>query len=123
VVFGRNIRCLGARTFINCTALESITIPDTVEEIGIRTFNSCTNLRSVTLGSGISEIPDYLFSCCYSLETLVIKSAVTSIGNFAFSEFPSLKESEYMGTFEQWNQVVIGTENAILDEIPIKCVQ
>jgi len=123
VVFGRNIRCLGARTFINCTALESITIPDTVEEIGIRTFNSCTNLRSVTLGSGISEIPDYLFSCCYSLETLVIKSAVTSIGNFAFSECPSLKEIEYMGTFEQWNQVVIGTENAILDEIPIKCVQ
>ena len=39
------------RAFAGCTALESITIPETVEVIGADAFNGCTSLESITFTS------------------------------------------------------------------------
>ena len=42
--------------FENCTALKSITIPDSVKEIGGSAFKGCTALKSVTLGNSVQVI-------------------------------------------------------------------
>ena len=119
VNFGANLHTLGPRTFINCYSLTEITIPDTITKIGLRAFNSCTSLRTVHLGSGITKIPSYLFSCCYSLERVSFGTPITAVDEFAFSECPALKKIYYPGTSADWNAVMIGEENDILDTVEV----
>lgn len=119
VHFGSNLHTLGPRTFINCYSLTEITIPDTITKIGLRAFNSCSSLRTVHLGSGITKVPSYLFSCCYSLERVSFGAPITSIDEFAFSECPAMKKIYYPGTAADWNAVVIGDENDVLNTVEV----
>ena len=57
---------LGEEAFVG-TALETISIPDSVEDIGVSCFSSCHDLTTVSIGANISEIPRRTFNCCYSL--------------------------------------------------------
>lgn len=84
--------CLGA--FANCSALQFITIPYSVQTIGIGAFKSCSNLRKVTfeknsllkeIGGGYSGNSYFgAFSDCISLETIEIPAEVETIGIAAF---------------------------------------
>ena len=50
-----------------CTSLNSITIPNSVEDIDRWAFSGCTNLITIIIGSGIKKIDHYAFSNCKSL--------------------------------------------------------
>lgn len=58
---------IGMDAFYGCFALQSVTIPDSVEEIGFAAFDSCISLESVTLGKGIRVIDAYAFDDCPKL--------------------------------------------------------
>ena len=73
------------------TAIESISIPDSVEEIGTSCFSSCHNLKTVSIAADITEIPRWAFNCCYELSDIIFPYTVTSIGELAFNECTSLK--------------------------------
>lgn len=75
---------IGSDAFRGCTALTSITIPDSVTSIGGYAFYYCSDLTSVTIGNGVTSIGYYAFSGCTGLESLTIGNSVTSIGNYAF---------------------------------------
>ena len=72
------------------SALESITIGDSITEIGVKKFKGFTNLTSVTIGSGVTTIDSSAFSGCTSLQTVTIGSGVTSIDNSAFNSCSAL---------------------------------
>lgn len=95
------------QTFNGCSALETATLPDTIEVIGEYTFNGCkkldldalpSNLRELgqyafnecesltkaVVPSGVTEIPEMAFTGCLSLEQIVLPDGITSIGNYAF---------------------------------------
>ena len=63
--------------FQNCTALESITLPDGVVEIGSYAFSGCSSLIEITLPDGLTCIGDYAFNFC---EDLTIVSLPDSLG-------------------------------------------
>ncbi|MDE5755387.1 MAG: leucine-rich repeat domain-containing protein, partial [Oscillospiraceae bacterium] len=74
----------GDWAFNNCSALESITIPDGVTSIGDSTFQNCVSLKTITIPDSITSIGDYAFDGCSILASVTIPNSVKSIGYSAF---------------------------------------
>ena len=75
---------LGSYAFQSCTALQSITIPNSVTSIGDYAFCSCYALQSITIPNFVTSIGSYAFYSCYALQSITIPNFVTSIGSSAF---------------------------------------
>ena len=72
-------------------ALDTIYLPDTLEEIGDDAFKACENLVTVDMPHVIS-IGDYAFRGCLSLEVIDIPSSVEYMGEFVFWECGAVRE-------------------------------
>lgn len=86
----RTVVAIAKDAFVDCTSLESISLPDTIEKIGSFAFRNCTSLKSVALPSGVTVISSYMFEGCTSLEEVTISSETTEIGSSAFANCTSL---------------------------------
>jgi len=53
--------------FYNCTGLESITIPNTIESIGDRAFCNCKGLKSIMIPDSVRNMGEKVFNYCESL--------------------------------------------------------
>lgn len=79
--------------FNNCTKLESIIIPNSVESIS-GAFIDCTSLKKVVIGTGTKTL-NGTFQNCSKLTNVEIRSKVlTSVGNSTFQNCRSLKKIE-----------------------------
>ena len=76
-------RIIYESAFFNCTALDSVSIPNSVWSIESNAFSN-TALRNVVLPKSLTTIETGLFNECTKLESVVIPASVTSIGNNAF---------------------------------------
>ena len=112
VQFPEGIMTINYGAFADCTALETLTLPDSLTEIVGRggykgAFSGCTALRNVKFGAGLVTIgsgtsatydssPDYYaytgaFGNCDNLETVEFGPNLKTIGDHAFSECIALK--------------------------------
>ena len=76
--------------FSQCSALTSVTIPDSVRRISEYAFYNCSTLARVTIGSGVTSVGESAFSGCSSLTSVTVPESVTSIGHSAFYGCSSL---------------------------------
>ena len=103
---------IGNYAFAECTALTSVTIPDSVTTISKLAFSTtgltdivipdsvttindlafynCSGLTSVTIGNGVTTISDEAFTNCTSLTSVTIGNGVTRIGRRVFSNCSKL---------------------------------
>ena len=81
---------IAKRAFYGCTALKSVTIPESVTVIGENAFSDCYGLTSVIIPDSVTYIADYAFVYCEGLTSIIIPNSVTSIGNGAFRYCNSL---------------------------------
>ena len=65
------------------SALTTVTLPSTIENIGDYAFNKCFALSNVELPNGLISIGRFSFGNM-NLKSITIPSTVTSIGNYAF---------------------------------------
>jgi len=72
------------RTFLCCTALESVTFPEGLREIGEEAFGECVNLKAVKFPSSLRRLGPRCFSNCSSLTSVTVPEGVTCIGKRAF---------------------------------------
>ena len=84
-------------SFVSCTNLVSVHLPDTLEELTYDTrhlgvFENCTSLSSITLPPNLKSIGGRAFKGCESLTEIVIPDSVTSIGIMAFNSCTSLED-------------------------------
>ena len=59
--------------FRGCTALKSVVIPDSVENIGDNCFYGCTSLENVTIGKGVVNLGRGSFNECNAINKVGIK--------------------------------------------------
>ena len=70
-VGGENVTAIAENAFNSCTALRSVTIPETVEEIAASAFWGCTALTSITIPKTVTTIDKNAFSHCTALKEIV----------------------------------------------------
>lgn len=78
------------------TTLKSVTIPSTVTEIGAKAFLNCSALETVALSSGLTTIGDMAFGNT-ALQAVEIPETVTSIGKTAFGGKTPLQTVTMLG--------------------------
>ena len=71
--------------FKSCIALESIVLPNSLQETSSNMFDGCGKLKNVTITEGVKSISGYTFNNCLSLTEITLPSSLTSIGSYAFS--------------------------------------
>ncbi|MBE6555160.1 MAG: leucine-rich repeat domain-containing protein [Ruminococcaceae bacterium] len=75
-----NVQKIGKGAFSNCTSLQGVVLPGTLEKIPDKLFRKCTQLRTVEMQYGIREIGDEVFYRCTSLTSLSFPDSVTKLG-------------------------------------------
>ena len=75
---------------MNCSSLNSITIPNSVTSIGVATFENCSSLTSVTIPNSVSSIGDAAFGGCQNLRTIIdLNPTSQHVGSLSFDGVPS----------------------------------
>ena len=65
--------------FQGCTALESINIPDSVQNIGANTFEGCTSLMSIVLGDNVQLVSRWAFKGWTSAQKVYITQSLYDV--------------------------------------------
>ena len=94
ITIAEGITKIGSFTFLRCSGISSIKLPDTLQVVGYASFRRCTSLKSVELPEAVITIEPYAFSYCSALEDVGFDDQLTEIGSNAFSYCLSLKKAE-----------------------------
>lgn len=113
---GRTVTVLGDKSFMECTTLTSVIIPEGVKWIGEGTsyngvfgaFYECSSLKSVSIPSSVTHIRRDAFLRCNKLENVVIPEGVTNIEWSAFHGCEALTKIELPATLSVFEQDVFG---------------
>ena len=79
------------------------TIDDT--KISDNTFINCTSLTKITIPDGVTKIYAGVFSNCKNLTAVTIPVSTIMVGSYAFNNCTNLTEINYAGTTEQWASI------------------
>ena len=101
---------IGSFNFGYCYLLEDITIPDSVTSIGNYAFYKCEKIKSLVVPDGVKKINMQTFMYCDSMTTITLPSGLTDIYNEAFYGSYNLKNINFKGTEEQWNNINKGSD-------------
>lgn len=104
--------------FSDCTALESIVMPDSVTHIGRYAFYKCTALADVTLNEGLVFLGESAFDGCAALEELALPETLTTISQNALANtgitqlyFPAAVSSALLGTMPCLEAIEVDPES------------
>ena len=75
---------IGDYSFSGCFGLTSAVIPDSVTKMGTGCFASCGSLSEAKLSKSITAVPDECFAACSDLKDALLPAGLTSIGSEAF---------------------------------------
>ena len=76
----------------------SYTIPDGVTKIGVKAFYGCRYIETLTIPASVKEIEASALGNCYDIRTI-----------------------NYLGTREQWKEVIIGADNYMFALVNVGC--
>ena len=85
---GYPVTAIGDFAFSNLSALNSVTIPETVRIIGKGAFIECKNLFEVIILDSVIYVEGYVFSECASLSSVNIPDGITRINSNTFYGWP-----------------------------------
>jgi hypothetical protein len=123
---GNRVTAIAAGAF-QSTRVSAIEIPETVSKIADGAFSGCSKLSYISVSlrnENFKSVDGVLYDAgmttliCYPGArvggTLSIPSSVTVIAPYAFSDCTTLKTVEFAGSSEEWKDVDVGDDNAIL---------
>jgi len=88
---GKPVTAIGYYAFLNCAALQRVTLPDSVTVLGNGAFSGCSALTEVTLPPWLTSLPYGLFERCTALTEVLIPRNVEEIVDTAFRGCTSLR--------------------------------
>ncbi|MCM1349491.1 MAG: leucine-rich repeat protein [Firmicutes bacterium] len=74
-----SVTSIGGSAFKGCSALTSITIPNSVTSIGYYAFKGCSALTSITIPNSVTSIDDSVFNGCSALKNVVIEDGESTL--------------------------------------------
>lgn len=90
IILPNSINDIGVRTFSK-TAIEEFVLPENIEYIGDDCFLSCEKLKEIVIPIGVVSIGKNAFYDCVLLEKVILPETIVSIGSQAFSGCASLE--------------------------------
>ena len=82
---GLSVTSIGYQTFLGCSEIVSIDIPEGITEIQPYAFNGCSGLISVTIPKSVEDIGIGAFASCSGLKEIIVTKGnriYESIGNY-----------------------------------------
>jgi len=98
-VVEEGVTSLALNTFNGCGWLESVSLPDSLENILASAFSDCRSLTRVDIPYGVPWISGYCFAGCYSLTRVTVPESVTEVVDHAFDNCPMLTLYGYDGSY------------------------
>ncbi|EAY18774.1 surface antigen BspA-like [Trichomonas vaginalis G3] len=127
-----NLTYLGNATFIFCSGLKKVTLPDKIRVIPNQCFFYCSNLQSFTFPPNVRRIRDHAFSYCKNLKSITLPEGLTNLGtkafhntalthitvpanvsfipNGVFSDIPTLETAEFKGVLRSFSANVFAND-------------
>ncbi len=115
----KDVYCIDAGAFKNCTTITSILIQESVSIIGDEAFYGCTSLSSVSLPQSITSIGESAFSGCSSLLSVDDFGSLTEIEANAFYNCTSLSSIVLPCSLNRIGESAF--ENTALTSVAIPC--
>lgn len=102
IVLPNTIEEIGNCAFQGCTALTSINLSlnDPLNRIGYAAFRDCSILQHIIIPDKVSEIGAYSFYGCTKLEDIIIPNNILLIGEYTFYNCTALKDVTMPQTVE-----------------------
>ena len=91
----------------------SIDISEGITQIGAQSFRGLNKVESIDLPKSLKCIDANAFIGCYGLKTIKFYSGVKNIKQYAFHG-TNLQQCDYFGSEEDWESIIIGTNNESL---------
>ena len=79
-----SVETIGKWAFAGCIGLTEIVLPDSVTEIGEGAFHGCSNITKFTFSKNLVKIDDFAFYGCTGLTELALPETLVEIGSAAF---------------------------------------
>ena len=92
VIIPNSVISIKKNAFYRCSALASVTIGNNVTSIGDNSFESCTRLKSITIPNNVTRIGESAFWQCNEMTYVIIGNSMTTIGDYAFYDCINLKK-------------------------------
>ncbi len=89
---GYPVTVIGTQAFYDCTALEKVTLPDSIVVIEMSAFYGCSSLTEIIIPDGVMSILPGAFRNCTVLTEITIPDSVQALGAGVFSGCTSLKK-------------------------------
>jgi hypothetical protein len=83
------------QTFSDCTLVETIVLPETIEIIDNMAFWKCTSLKSVEMKEGLKAVGRCSFGGCSELESLEFPESLEYVDEMVFIGCVKLKEVSF----------------------------
>jgi hypothetical protein len=99
---------IGEDCFYYCTSLQSIEVPEGVTTLPGAVFGYCLAMETATLPSTLEEIGDHCFYSCASLAEINIPDGVTSLGDGSFYNCVALLELRLPASITEIGEQALG---------------
>ena len=119
LIISENVETFGFNPIWACNNIISITVPDNVTSIMNLFVGYCTSIEELRIGNGVSVLPMFMLYHCESIKNLYLGSSITYIENNAVEGCDNLTDVYYSGSSDDWNRIIIGSENSWLDNVKI----
>ena len=86
VVIEEGVTSISLGAFSDCTALTSVSLPDSIDLFKPYAFSGCTALTGINIPEGVKSIPFDMFKGCTSLTHITLPESLTAIASDAFSK-------------------------------------
>ena len=107
--------------------MESVKVPNSVNNIGGFAFSNCTSLKDVTIPNGVIYISRSTFNNCKSLESIDIPDSVTFITCYAFEGCTSLKMVRIPSSVDtlqyNWFKDCSSLSTIVIDRLKSECTE
>ncbi len=112
VEIGDSLIAIFRSAFEKCGSLKNVTLPARITEgdqygayIESQAFADCTAIESIIIPEGITKVDYEAFRGCINLTTVTIPKTVKQIGDAAFAGCNALTTVNFGGTMEEWQNI------------------